>query len=241
MAAAPPFDVVPVIDLRERQAVRAIAGRRKHYRPLQTPLAQSSDPLDVARGLRSLYPFPRLYVADLDAIAGFGPSFALFEELQHHEPDLCLWVDSGARTHAETALLLARARVSAVIGSETGIEPGEVSALSHAFPGRIILSLDFNAAGFIGEPALRHHPECWPDTVIAMTLARVGGAQGPDCPCLATLKAMKPAAAFYAAGGVRDRTDIEHLQQAGAAGALVATALHDGTIMAGDLIEITGR
>ena len=44
----------------------------------------------------------------------------------------------------------------------------------------------------------------------------------------------------YAAGGVRNRADLEALRAAGAAGALVATALHAGTIKAGDLVEIAG-
>ena len=44
----------------------------------------------------------------------------------------------------------------------------------------------------------------------------------------------------YAAGGVRNRADIEALHAAGAAGVLIATALHTGTIKAGDLQEIAG-
>ena len=45
---------------------------------------------------------------------------------------------------------------------------------------------------------------------------------------------------IYAAGGVRDRADMIALHAAGAAGVLVATALHAGTIKAGDLEEIAG-
>jgi phosphoribosylformimino-5-aminoimidazole carboxamide ribotide isomerase len=40
---------------------------------------------------------------------------------------------------------------------------------------------------------------------------------------------------------VRGRDDLQALRDAGAAGALVATALHDGKITAGDLVEIAGR
>lgn len=241
MAAVRPFDVIPVIDLREGVAVRAIAGRRKSYRPLQTPLAASADPLDVARGLGTLYPFPRLYVADLDAIAGFAPAASVFDSLQRERTGRELWVDSGARTRREVEALVAIPGVSAVIGSETGIEPGEVAGLQREFPGRIILSLDFREAGFVGDPAILQSPECWPGRIIAMTLARVGGAAGPDLARLKSLQAVRPSALLYAAGGVRDRADIAQLQQAGVAGALVATALHTGTITADDLIEIAGR
>lgn len=241
MSASRPFDVIPVIDLRDGYAVRAIAGRRKSYRPLETPLAATADPLDVARGLNRLYDFPRLYVADLDAIAGFAPSVTVFEGLLRERTGRELWVDSGARTRAEVEALVAMPAVSAVIGSETGIEPGEVVALSAKFPGRIILSLDFRETGFIGDPDMLRQPECWPETIIAMTLARVGSASGPDLPRLESLKALKPSAALYAAGGVRDRADIVLLRQAGMSGALVSTALHAGTITASDLNEIAGR
>ncbi len=37
---------------------------------LETPLAESADPVDVARGYQRLYPFQILYIADLDGIEG---------------------------------------------------------------------------------------------------------------------------------------------------------------------------
>jgi phosphoribosylformimino-5-aminoimidazole carboxamide ribotide isomerase len=44
-----------------------------------------------------------------------------------------------------------------------------------------------------------------------------------------------PALSLYAGGGVRDRSDLEALKKAGAAGALVATAFHRGLLTAADL------
>ena len=73
-----------------------------------------------------------------------------------------------------------------------------------------------------------------------MTLARVGSGEGPDLRRVADIVARAGACRIYAAGGVRDRADIEALHAAGAAGVLIATALHSGTIKAGDLEEITG-
>ena len=62
------LQVIPVIDLLRGQVVRARMGDRASYRPLESPLSPTSDPIDVVRGLLSVYPFPTLYVADLDAI-----------------------------------------------------------------------------------------------------------------------------------------------------------------------------
>ena len=44
------------------------------------------------------------------------------------------------------------------------------------------------------------------------------------------LVAELPEAAIYAGGGVRDDEDLRALEAAGAAGALLATALHEGRI-----------
>ena len=53
-------ELIPVIDLKGGQVVRAQFGRRDDYRPIQSPLSATSDPIDVARGLLSLYPFETL-------------------------------------------------------------------------------------------------------------------------------------------------------------------------------------
>ena len=59
---------IPVIDLKGGVVVRARHGDRASYRPIETPLSRTSEPLDVVAGLLSLHPFRTLYVADLDAI-----------------------------------------------------------------------------------------------------------------------------------------------------------------------------
>jgi len=74
-----------------------------------------------------------------------------------------------------------------------------------------------------------------------MTLARVGSCAGPDVLRVADIVGRAGKRRVYAAGGVRDHDDIDALRAAGAAGVLLATALHSGTITAGDLMKIAGR
>ena len=50
--------VVPVIDLMGGQVVHARRGDRSNYRPLESALARSSDPLEVVRALLAAAPFP---------------------------------------------------------------------------------------------------------------------------------------------------------------------------------------
>src|SRR5204863_88551 len=63
-----------------------------------------------------------------------------------------------------------------------------------------------------------------------VTVARVGSGSGPPLRAVAELAAALPELAIYAGGGVRDDHDLRALQSAGATGALVATALHEGRI-----------
>jgi phosphoribosylformimino-5-aminoimidazole carboxamide ribotide isomerase len=66
--------------------------------------------------------------------------------------------------------------------------------------------------------------------VIVLDLARVGSGTGPDLGLIAELHAAFPRLELLAGGGVRDADDLRALADAGAAGALVATALHGGVI-----------
>jgi phosphoribosylformimino-5-aminoimidazole carboxamide ribotide isomerase len=224
--------VVPVIDLKAGAVVRARLGRRDQYRPIETPLAPTADPVDVARGLLGLHPFTTLYLADLDAITGSGDNGAAVARLRAACPGLALWVDNGIADHAVAAGWLDAGLGRLVLGSESQHD----TDLLRRFAGdpRIVLSLDFRGPEFVG-PAELLDPALWPPQVIAMTLARVGSGAGPDLDRLAAIRAAAPDRAVYAAGGVRDASDLARLAAAGIAGALVATSLHDGRLGRDDL------
>jgi phosphoribosylformimino-5-aminoimidazole carboxamide ribotide isomerase len=68
-----------------------------------------------------------------------------------------------------------------------------------------------------------------------MNLARVGGDVGPDFDRLRAVQAIAGARAVYAAGGVRDATDLAQLQALGCPGVLIASALHNGRLTRTDL------
>src|SRR5438105_11015115 len=94
------MQIIPVLDLKDRTVVRAQMVERDRYRPIETPLAPSSDPVDVARGLLSVHPFQTLYIADLDAIEGRGDNEAAIGQLRRAFPQLSLWVDNGIADRA---------------------------------------------------------------------------------------------------------------------------------------------
>lgn len=228
------MDVIPVIDVRHGVAVHARQGQRDRYKPVETPLARGSDPVAVARGLLSLFPFRSIYAADLDGIEGRGRHEGLAARLTAVLPGVEFWIDCGVAAAA------ARAGVLPVVGSES-LADDDLERLRKEPGGLFALSLDFRGDSFVGPRALLEDAGLWPERVIVMTLARVGAGEGPDLQRVAAIVARAGARRIYAAGGVRHLADLKALQGAGAAGALVATALHAGTITAGDLIEIAGR
>ncbi|MDD5364618.1 MAG: HisA/HisF-related TIM barrel protein [Gallionellaceae bacterium] len=218
------MQLIPVLDLMDGHVVRARAGRRDQYRPLQSALCRSSQPAEVVSGLLDLHPFRRLYVADLDAILGRGDHRATLEALRRAYPELELWVDAGFASPAAARDWQAGGLGRAVLGSESlaGLPEGV------ACPPGGLLSLDFRGEEFLGPAGLEQDARHWPDEVIVMTLARVGMGQGPDIARLKHLRGLAPGRRFYAAGGVRDGADLAALAQAGAAGVMLASALHDG-------------
>lgn len=238
--------VIPVLDIRSGVVVHARGGQRAAYLPIDTPLAPgSSDPAAVVAGYLTIYPFDTVYVADLDGIGGSGRNHDTVCALRLEFPGITFWVDDGSATSASVAALARMPNVRPVVGSETLGSPGDLASLLDA--GRRggmaepVLSLDFKGRTFRGPDGLLHSPVLWPATVIAMTLAKVGSGAGPDLVCFKHLKADKPDADIVVAGGVRDKADLIALREAGAAGVLVASALHAGKITAGDLEEIAGR
>lgn len=177
-----------------------------------------------------LHAFTTLYIADLDAILGRGDNLRHVESIRRHYPQLTLWVDSGVY---EAAGLERRASagVHPVIGSESLVDATLLHHSAFKDPQRYaVLSLDFRGDSFLGPAELAGEPALWPMRLIAMSLARVGGNQGPDVKRLRQLIALAPAAAWYAAGGVRNADDLSVLADLGLKGALIASALHAGVI-----------
>lgn len=232
------MDIIPVIDIRKGVAVRAIAGRRDDYLPLVSPLARTSAPIDVAEGLMSLHAFKALYIADLDAIEGRGDHRGEVRAIAGRFPGLSLWVDAGFRRAGDARDWLAIESVMAVYGSETLVSIAALESL--AGDARAILSLDFRGGLLLGPSALLSSSAHWPPRVIVMSLDRVGAGAGPDLDRLAEIRAAASGRAVIAAGGVRGPDDLLALEDAGADGALVASALHDRKLTAADFMPSCG-
>ena len=193
-------------------------GERERYRPIGDPLA-----------LAGRYGLDELYVADLDAIAGGDVQNETIASLARMAR---VMVDAGV-SEPERARALRDLGVRVVVGTETLTDADALDHLPDAVlsvdlrDGRV-LSRDPRLAGLpaLDALALLHRPR----EVIVLDLARVGTGAGPDVEVIAEIHAAFPDLELLAGGGVRDADDLRALADAGAAGALVATALHRGAI-----------
>jgi phosphoribosylformimino-5-aminoimidazole carboxamide ribotide isomerase len=232
------FELIPVIDLMGGLVVHARAGDRDRYRPLEhSRISASPDPATVIEGLLALHPFRTLYIADLDAIRKLGDHKALIFGLRRMFPQLHFWVDAGFAGECGCRRFLAAGLGDLVLGSESQADLRLLDLFGHDT--RLILSLDFQGDRRLGAEALFEVPERWPERVIAMTLARVGRGGGPDVERLAGLRRLAPEKRFYAAGGVRGAGDLRALEALGCAGALIASALHDGRLGSDELAAVS--
>jgi len=224
------MQIVPVLDLKGGLVVHARRGQRDAYAPLQSPLVDGCEPVAVARALTTVCRTRILYVADLDALAGNPIDETTLAGLASvAEP----WVDAGAAT-PETAAALHRAGVARnVVGTESLGLGAEITP-------PVVLSIDLRDGRLISQDpdlADREPTAAAPlaralnvRELLVIDLARVGSGTGPPLQAVAELAAALPGADIYAGGGVRDDADLRALESAGATGALVATALHEGRI-----------
>lgn len=236
------LQLIPVIDLKGGRVVHARRGARDTYAPIRSTLATGAQPVEIATALLRLHPFQTLYLADLDAIQRRGDNLGAIEAIHAAFPAVELWVDAGIANLTAYSAWRAHGLGRAVIGTECMPETALIDVLLSGDHGwNPILSLDFGATGPLGPAELFERPDPWPKDVIAMTLARVGSDVGPDAKTLAAIIALAGDRRVHAAGGIRGLDDLALVHGLGAAGALIASSLHDGRLRAADLRRIAGN
>jgi phosphoribosylformimino-5-aminoimidazole carboxamide ribotide isomerase len=246
--------VIGVIDLKGGRAVHARGGERETYAPVHSPLiagARAGDPVALAAAYRERLGLSELYVADLDAIAGTTPQRALVRRIAERIAPATLMVDAGVASAADARAARADGTARVVVGLETLPSFDALAAVVEAVgSAAVVFSVDLRAGRSLSRAApladaspielvaLAAHAGA--TAVVLLDLARVGASTGVDVSLVAAVRQRFPAVELLVGGGVRGREDLERLAGAGADGALVATALHEGRLGAADVQAMKG-
>ena len=149
-------------------------------------LSPTSDPVDVTRGLLSVYPFATLYVADLDAIERRGDNSAALIRLKAACPGVSFWVDNGIAEASAARDGSTPAWVDLVLGSETQRDGALVRGFADD-PRHPVAR--FSRTGVSTARRSSATPGlAGPAQSSSMTLARVGSGAGPDLDRLAAVR-----------------------------------------------------
>ncbi len=215
--------IIPVIDLKNGLVVQAIKGDRSNYKPVQSQLCCGSLPVDIVAALLKATQSKTLYVADLDSIEGSGNNFQIIIELAQQNKNISFWIDVGFTSPDQLKPWQNISNIKPVIGTESH---NKICSLLNLLKSDYILSLDFKNDQLCGPDEILRYENNWPADVIIMSLNTVGSNLGPDINLIKRIKSISSKNKLYAAGGVRDQSDLDLLGENAIEGVLVASALH---------------
>jgi phosphoribosylformimino-5-aminoimidazole carboxamide ribotide isomerase len=215
-------------DLKGGAVVRGLRGQRDLYRPIceYSRLVSSAEPLEVIRALRP----KETYVADLDRITGHGDSLPIIATLSKLTK---VMADTGISCKEDVDRTKAACQ-SVVLGTETA----SLALIRECQGPGTIVSVDMKGGKMMArDRALRIEPlpvvkalnDLELGSVILLDVARVGSGEGVDFGLLGAAASLSRHDVLVG-GGVRDAGDLERIEKSGAAGAIVASAVHSGAL-----------
>jgi len=239
------MQIIPVIDIRHGIAVRAIAGDRGRYRAIESLLTSSAEPAAVLKALDKHFQSDVCYVADLDAIERQQLNRCTIAEMVRM--GVALIVDAGATTVEQIEALLEIGVRQVVLSSEsmrdlrqlevlvTRIDSASLSFSIDLRHGELLVSdpawqrnSPLDLGRFVVEQGLRQ--------LIVLDLAAVGTGHGvPTLQFCQDIRRISPDLRIISGGGVDSAACVADAAKAGLDGLLIASALHDGRLTAGDL------
>ncbi|MBE0516985.1 MAG: phosphoribosylformimino-5-aminoimidazole carboxamide ribotide isomerase [Methanophagales archaeon] len=240
------FRLILAVDVLDGVVVHAKRGEREQYRPITlfSTIISSADPIRIVEELKP----DEVYIADLNRVMNTGDNRAVLQALRNRDRTLRMMLEYGLRGIEDVkAAVEAEIADNLVLGTETSsmnlIETVSQTDISDDTGISISVSVDlFNKEVLTSDKRLKIEPlllikelnEYPVRDVIVLELDRVGTKSGIDFDFLARAVASSDHD-ILCGGGVRRCEDIYIMEQIGVKGALVATALHDGSIPASAL------
>ncbi|MFZ2070347.1 MAG: HisA/HisF-related TIM barrel protein [Halobacteriota archaeon] len=230
------FRLIFVMDLLDGEVVHARKGERSKYEPIHlfSSIVSSSDPIQVMAAIKPV----EVYIADLNRLMGRGSNKEVIKTIRDKSRKTRITVDYGIKNLKEVAEVDIICD-SLVLGTETA----SMDLIDAASKGRsdirdILVSIDlYNKEVLTNDKSMKIDPllliralNAYPiQALIVLELDKVGTKGGIDFEFLSRAVAAS-AHEIIIGGGVRSGEDVDKMAEIGVKGALVATAVHDGTI-----------
>jgi phosphoribosylformimino-5-aminoimidazole carboxamide ribotide isomerase len=239
------MQIIPVIDIRSGVAVRAVAGNRARYQPVQSRFTDSAEPAAVLMALQHAFGCGVCYVADLDAIERQQLNRCTIAEMARTEVSVI--ADAGVTKVEQVEGLFEIGVDRVVLSSESMKDLTQLdSMLEHFDPASLIFSIDLkNRHLLAGDPRWDGRPpvelarfvfERGLRQLIVLDLAAVGTGNGvPTLELCKQIRRLLPGVTIISGGGVTSGACVSQAARAGVDGLLIASALHDGRLTKADL------
>lgn len=221
---------IPVIDLKQHHAVSGKSGMRDTYQPLRTVFAPSSNPVEIAQGLK-LNGADEMYIADLDLIESDGHNIS---EIKLVNTILPVMFDGGVKNCESFDFFLDYA-YKIIVPTETIESIEEMEKIFEKYPKeRIVVSIDVKNNELYSENLdlnLSEFKEILkkldPNEIILLDITGVGTEKGYNQKLLDEFEDMKDK--LIIAGGL-NKESIGELDSQGIKKILIGTSLHSGEV-----------
>ncbi|KZX14091.1 1-(5-phosphoribosyl)-5-[(5-phosphoribosylamino)methylideneamino] imidazole-4-carboxamide isomerase [Methanobrevibacter oralis] len=221
---------VPVLDLKNGQAVSGKSGQRESYTSLNTIYAHSSNPIEIASGLK-LNGALEIYVADLDLIDSKGHNI---NEIKMINTILPVILDAGVKNIDSFEFFLDYA-YKIIVPTETIESIDEIYKIFEKYPkDRIVISVDVKNNELFSknlnisiEDFKDILLELDPSEVILLDISSVGSEKGYNKELLDKFGGLKDK--LIIAGGL-NKDSLEELEELGIKKVLIGTSLHSGEV-----------
>jgi len=240
--------IIPVIDLLKGIVVHGQMGERKKYKPIQSVLCHSADPLTVAYAFEEKLQLKELYIADLDAIS--IQDYSNLKEILKIKQNthLNIMLDCGIRSIKDISNVISTKIDRIIIATETLSGLSEIDRIvDQVDQSKLILSIDtmHNKILANSKEIAKLNPitvaeygyELGIQECIVLDLSKVGSEKGPNI-IIAKEIVDNVELSVITGGGISRIDDIHFLEENGFAGVLIATALHNGNITQSDLLSV---
>ena len=221
---------IPVIDLKEHQAVSGKSGMRDTYQPLKTIFAPSSSPVEIANGLK-LNGADEMYIADLDLIESNGHNV---NDVAMVNTILPVMFDGGVKNCESFEFFLDYA-YKVIIPTESLESIEEMEKIFEKYPReRIVVSVDVKDNELFSKNLnmdLGEFKEVLkklnPNEIILLDISAVGTEKGFNQELLNEFVEFKDK--LIIAGGL-NKNSLSELESLGIKKVLIGTSLHSGEV-----------